>query len=86
MRTIGIQAGTLAIAIAAFVFAIWPVVADAPWVDDVAVVQPIDRTAEIRCEGALRYRDEAVAAFAVQRMSFFVARMEDAQAEIDRYC
>ena len=78
---------TFAIAVVAAVFAVWRVVTDAPWEDTAPIiVQPVDRTAEIRCEGALRYRDEAVAAFATQRMSFFTDRIEDAEAEIDRYC
>ncbi len=51
---------TLAIAITASVFAIWPVVADAPWQADPVVVEVpvgIDRTNEIRCEQALELRE-----------------------------
>ena len=60
--TIAIHTLTLTIAIVAVVFAVWPVVADAPWEDELVGVQPVDRTAEIRCEGALSYRDGIVEA------------------------
>lgn len=44
---------TLAVAVTASVFAIWPVVADAPWEDDVPVAESSDA---LRCQGALDYR------------------------------
>ena len=51
---------TLAVAVTASVFAIWPVVADAPWENDTPVV--VDRTAELRCQGALDYRNSIIEA------------------------
>ena len=50
---------TFAIAVTASVFAIWPVVADAPWEDDTTLVPTVDRIAELRCQGALGLRQEA---------------------------
>ena len=43
---------TLGVAVTAATFAIWPVVADAPWED---TTEPVveDRTDEIRCQAAL---------------------------------
>ncbi len=49
---------TLAIAVPASVFAIWPVVADAPWESEVAVAESTDT---LRCQGALDYRVAVVA-------------------------
>ena len=81
---------TSVIAIVAAVFAIWPVVADAPWEDDAPA--PVDRTAEIRCEGALRFRDTALQAYA-EFTGFRTSDREalavvvgDAKREIDLYC
>ena len=49
---------TLAVAVTASVFAIWPVVADAPWENEVPVA---DRGDTLRCQGALDYRAAIVA-------------------------
>ncbi len=88
--TIAIHTLTLTIAIVAVVFAVWPGVGDAPWEEDVVVVEPVDRTAKLRCEGALSFRDEAVSAlgFASDRFRARDVRDEIAKAEgeIDRYC
>ncbi len=65
MRTIGIQAGLAIIAIVASVFAMWSVVADAPWEEGVVAVptlMPLDRTRELRCEGAYGLRDAIIIA------------------------
>ena len=51
---------TFSVAITASVFAIWPVVADAPWEDSAPVEE--DRTNQIRCEGALSYRNSIIEA------------------------
>ena len=50
-------AGTFAIALTASVFAVWPAVGDAPWEED-----PADRTAALRCEGALALRVSVIEA------------------------
>ena len=76
---------TFTIAVVASVFAIWPVVADAPWEKN-AVVQPvIDRTAEIRCEGALSYRDSLIAASAGEIWRY-ESQLDEADREISRFC
>lgn len=81
---------TFAIAVTASVFAIWPVVADAPWEDDVSVPVAVDNTEEILCEGALRLRESA--AEGLGNVTFRAAwraledQLERAQREIDRYC
>ena len=41
---------TGAIAIAAAVFAIWPVVADAPWEDEIVVPTPVPVVRQTECE------------------------------------
>ena len=58
---------TFVIAVVASVFAIWPVVGDAPWEDDApAVVDDRigdnDTTSDTRCEGALSLRASVIAA------------------------
>ena len=73
---------TLAVAVTASVFAIWPVVADVPWEDEPVVVQPVDRIAEIRCEGALRLRETWVERGAGPGASVY----QGAEREIARYC
>ena len=45
-----LAAAALTLAIVASVFAIWPVVADAPWEDGTS------RTDELRCEAALSWK------------------------------
>ena len=78
---------TLAIAVTASVFAIWPVVADAPWETDVVVVddriESARRLREIRCEGALSYRNDIIISDDFRLVSRHLA---EAEAEIDRYC
>ena len=51
---------TFTIAVTASVFAIWPVVADAPWEDDTPVVVDTDIDA-LRCESALGLRADILA-------------------------
>ena len=58
MKTQMLIALTLAVALTALVLATWPVVADAPWENEVAAVENNDA---LRCQGALDYR-AAVAA------------------------
>ena len=48
---------TLAVALTALVLATWPVVADAPWEDEVAVVESND---VLRCQAALSLRETLV--------------------------
>ena len=44
-------------------FAVWVSVADAPWEDVTPeVVEVVDKDGEIRCEGALNFRDAVVEA------------------------
>ena len=79
---------TFAIAVTASVFAIWPVVADAPWEDKPAVV---DRTAEIRCESALDLRAAIILkgefAFGNETgLLDYDAQLAAVQREVTRYC
>ena len=69
---------TAAVAVTASVFAIWPVVADAPWENDVpAVAAPVaDNTGALRCQGALDYR-AAIAANPPTHSSFSIRRPGD---------
>ena len=83
----------LAIAIVAAVFAIWPVVTDAPWEDEVPTpVVVSDDTDAIRCEGALSLRGIAVEALGSRSDVFFTgyqnieAELAKAEREISRYC
>ena len=81
---------TLAIAVTASVFAIWPAVADAPWEDSTAP----DRTDEIRCQGGLDYRTAALAnpptrvlvGVAVTDQEALQRLLGQAESEIARYC
>ena len=78
---------TSVIAIVAAVFAILPVVGDAPWEDDAPVAaQPVDRTQEIRCEGALSFRDTALIAVSELNTRTMKDQLDKAQREVDRYC
>ena len=84
---------TLTVAIAASVVATWASVADAPWEDEPVI---IDRTAEIRCQGALDYRNTLTATgprtssgpvfYPPGYVSLYETQLEDADREIDRYC
>lgn len=81
---------TSIIAIVAAVFAIWPVVGEAPWEDDTPPVAVEDNTQ--LCEGALRLRETAVQALAEASGARLSIRQEiegqlrQAEREIDRYC
>ena len=79
---------TSAIAIVAAVFAIWPVVADAPWEDDGPVPVATDSTRAIRCEGALSFRDSVVVARreGLGGTARLQSQLDAAEREIDRYC
>lgn len=76
---------TLAIAVTASVFAIWPVVADAPWEEDAPVM---DRANELRCEGALSYRKVVLERFGTSGFSFqgWSEQLRQAEREIERFC
>ena len=81
---------TLAIAVTASVFAVWPVVTDAPWEDDVSV-PVVDRTQEIRCEAALDLRETIVRQGRYNRgnqsgLLDYEDVLRDAEREIDRFC
>jgi hypothetical protein len=83
---------TLAVAVTASVFAIWPVVADAPWENEIATRQ--EQTSDldgIRCEGALRLREAVVLSSQTTRGLIFFsqdaeAQLAKAEREIARYC
>ena len=76
---------TLTIAVVAAVFAIWPVIADAPWEDEIVAVTPVDRTSELRCQEGLDMRERAV--FEEDRSTAIMeAILLVAQDEIDTYC
>ena len=77
---------TAAIAITAAVFAIWPVVTDAPWEDEIVVPTPVvvDRTDDIRCQAAVDLRERAM--FESSSQDVGLARLRLAQDEIDAYC
>ena len=82
MRTITIPAVTLGIALAALFLVGWPIVGDAPWEEEVVVVQPVDRTVEIRCHAALDLRE-----ILVQEGFRRTGQTQLANdREIDRYC
>ena len=51
---------TFTIAVTASVFAIWPVVTDAPWEDEIVIPTPVvqDQGEVLLCEAAIRLRDE----------------------------
>ena len=67
MKTQMLIALTLAVALTALVLATWPVVADAPWEQEAAVVENNDA---LLCQGALDYR-VAVFASPPTRISVF---------------
>ena len=78
---------TVAVAVGASVFAIWASVADAPWEDEVPVAtEPVDRTRELRCEGALRLREQTMAQAGEWSDTRLRGYLADAEREIDRYC
>ena len=79
----------LAVAVTASIFAMWPVVGDAPWEDDVPIVQ--DGTNELRCEEALERRRAATwvlgdLGIRGGQYTMLQNQLEQAQREIDRYC
>ena len=78
----------LAIAIVAAVFAIWPVVTDAPWEDEVPTpVVVSDDTDAIRCEGALGFRNSTVQTGKVGLGGdTYDEQLANAEREIERYC
>lgn len=87
----------LAVAIIASVFAIWPVVADAPWEDDTIIEIERDEpaTTDPRCETAIAIKAEATIALALEReisLDAVAARsalrrvIGEAEREIDLYC
>ena len=78
---------TFAVAVTASVFAIWPAVADAPWEDEApGATEPVDRTRELRCEGALRLREQTMAQAGEWSDTRLRGYLADAEREIDRYC
>ena len=52
---------TSVIAVTASVFAIWPVVADAPWENNPTPIPTVNQAALLRCQGAIDLRQEASA-------------------------
>lgn len=84
---------TMAVAVIAAVFAIWPVVADAPWEDSSppAITQPTGSKDAIRCQGALSFRDTVIAAgrFGGNNpggLRDYAAQLSKAEREIATYC
>ena len=79
---------TFAIAVVAAVFAIWPVVADAPWEDDAPVVaeDAIDTTSPIRCQEALDLRERLIFENPYDDDDAWRNTMDAARGEIDHYC
>ena len=68
------------------VFAIWPVVADAPWEDTTVIVESEEVD---RCEAALRFRDTATLALqGTTRGALITAwdQIKDAEREVSRFC
>ena len=82
----------LIVAIVASVFAIWPVVADAPWEEGAVIVMEAQaETPDPRCEAARIMRAEArVARAALPGRSISKADLaeliEEADIDIRRYC
>jgi len=84
---------SLTLAVTASVFAIWPVVADAPWEDDVNVPVVVESVDQIRCEGALRLRESVTEGLgnvsgrlAFRSIEILKGQLNQAQNEINRYC
>ena len=87
---------TAAVAVTASVFAIWPVVADAPWENDAPpVAAPVaDDNRDLRCQGALDFRAAIVASpptrvrggVAITDQVALQRLLDDAEREITRYC
>ena len=93
---------TFAIAVTAAVFAIWPAVGDAPWLDDAPAVVD-DGTDVVRCDGALSFRDSVIDAGRYSAggpdlagrgnapgnpggLRDYDAQLSTAEREIDTYC
>ena len=76
---------TFVIAVTASVFAVWPVVADPPWEDD--VTPPQDETTSIRCQEALDLRERLIFEnpYGDDAVGWRQA-MDVADREIDSYC
>ena len=100
MKTRLLIALTLAVAVTASVFAIWPVVADAPWEDTVSVTESTD---VLQCQGALDYRVAVLAnpptragttgpptrnpeVVTVTDQDLLIRLLNDAERQIDRFC
>ena len=80
---------TAAIAVTASVFAIWAGVSDAPWEQDVSVVEY--RTEELPCTGALRSRRSIIAGgprspFNPYGVPDYITQLDKADLEIVKYC
>ena len=71
------------------VFAIWPVIADAPW-EDSAVVRTTPEPERVdRCEAALRFRDAATLALQGTTRGALIAARDQigaARREVSRFC
>ena len=87
---IGTTAVSLTVAVFALGLTIW-LLADAPW-DDSEPTPPPDNTKAVRCDAAFSLRETIIS---TGRYNFdnngdglrdFDERMEQAEAEIDRYC
>ncbi len=82
---------TFAVAVTASVFAIWPAVADAPWEDDAPppVVQPVNRSQEMRCQAALDLRERVLFDSEPSNdaaREAWVKLYREAESEIEVYC
>lgn len=84
---------TLAVAVGASVLAVWPIVADAPWEEEVAAPTPArqqeptaDSTDRLRCQSALDLRNNAITQGLNLNEAGRRAFSKYIQAEIDKYC
>jgi len=81
---------TLVIASTAATFAIWPVVADAPWEDD-KIAQEVEDTDAIRCKAALSFRQAIIQEGRygygnLGGLRDYTAQLSKTEREITRYC
>lgn len=78
------------VAIVASIFAIWPVVADAPWEDSPSASVPAGKdNRDLRCESALELRNSLLTEAPGRdrsRFSQFDRDLRDAKSGVVRFC
>jgi hypothetical protein len=82
---------SFAVAVTASVFAIWPVVADAPWERDISppgVSQPAPTQdlRPLRCQAALDWLNQLNRLLAVTTGPVSAETIVGAHADVDKYC